>query len=187
MKNIIKSRVFLILICGLIFTGLGVYAATTYKASDVVYNASDGTSMNVNDALNELYNKNNNLNITLVDGYSIKFVTQRPTGVNLKVYTYLYKNGEQIGYYENTNTGVYSYGGSNNAISVTDENRNIKVTINYSSGTGYGNFTIKFWIDDILMYEYQNNGGEYSGRNATYDVKKIIYYNNKIYLENLNQ
>ena len=52
MKKIIKSRAFLILICGLIFTGLGVYAATTYKASDVVYNASDGASMNVNEALN---------------------------------------------------------------------------------------------------------------------------------------
>ena len=60
MKKIIKSRAFLILTCGLIFTGLGVYAATTYKASDVVYNASDGTSMNVNDALNELYNKSGN-------------------------------------------------------------------------------------------------------------------------------
>ena len=187
MKKIIKSRIFLVIIIMIICINGTLYAATTYKASDVVYKSSDGTSMNVNDALNDLYNKSNNSNITLVDGYSIKFVTQRPTGVNLKVYTYLYKNGEQIGYYENTNTGVYTYGGSNNAISVTDENRNIKVTINYSSGSGYGNFTIKFWIDDILMYEYQNNGGEYSGRNSTYDVKAIVYYNNKIYLENLNQ
>ena len=60
MKKIIKSRAFLILICGLIFTGLGVYAATTYKASDVVYNASDGTSMNVEDVLNNLYDKSKN-------------------------------------------------------------------------------------------------------------------------------
>ena len=60
MKKIIKSRIFLIVICGIIFTGLGVYAATIYKASDVVYNASDGSSMSVNDALNELYNKKNN-------------------------------------------------------------------------------------------------------------------------------
>ena len=38
-----------------------LYAAVTYKATDVVYNASDGTSKNVSEALNELYeNKNKN-------------------------------------------------------------------------------------------------------------------------------
>ena len=36
-----------------------MYATTTYKASDVLYISSDGTSMSVNDALNELYNKSN--------------------------------------------------------------------------------------------------------------------------------
>ena len=69
MKKIIKSRIFLIVICGIIFTGLGVYATTIYKASDVVYNASDGSSMNVNDALNELYNnrdKLTNFNLTQI-------------------------------------------------------------------------------------------------------------------------
>ena len=57
MKKIIKSRIFLIVILCIISCGIGVYAATTYKASDVLYSASDGTSMNVNDALNELYDK----------------------------------------------------------------------------------------------------------------------------------
>ena len=56
MKKIIKSRIFLIIITTIIVTSISVYAATTYKATDVVYNASDGSSMNVNDALNELYN-----------------------------------------------------------------------------------------------------------------------------------
>ena len=57
MKKILKSRIFLVIICSIVFTSIGVYAANTYKASDVLYNASDGTSMNVSDALNELYNK----------------------------------------------------------------------------------------------------------------------------------
>ena len=57
MKKIIKSRIFLVIITTIIVTSVSVYAAITYKATDVVYNASDGTSMNVNDALNELYNK----------------------------------------------------------------------------------------------------------------------------------
>ena len=60
MKKIIKNKIILIVILCIISCGIGVYAATTYKASDVVYNASDGTSMNVEDALNNLYDKSKN-------------------------------------------------------------------------------------------------------------------------------
>ena len=55
MKKVIKSRIFLVIICGIIFTSVGAYAAVTYKASDVLYTSSDGTSMTVNDALNDIY------------------------------------------------------------------------------------------------------------------------------------
>ena len=55
MKKIMKSRIFIFILTAIMFTSIGVYAATTYKASEVVYNSSDGTSMSVNDALNELY------------------------------------------------------------------------------------------------------------------------------------
>ena len=68
MKKVIKNRMFLVIIITIIVTSVSVYAATTYKATDVIYKASDGTSMNVNDALNELYNKSNNTgypNITM--------------------------------------------------------------------------------------------------------------------------
>ena len=57
MKKIMKSRIFIFILTSIIFTSILVYASTTYKASDVIYNASDGTSKNVNDALNELYAK----------------------------------------------------------------------------------------------------------------------------------
>ena len=60
MKKVIKSRIFLIIVLCIISCGIGVYAAVTYKASDVLYTSSDGTSMTVNDALNELYNKKSN-------------------------------------------------------------------------------------------------------------------------------
>ena len=52
MKKIIKNKIILIVILCIISCGIGAYAATTYKASDVLYNASDGTSMSVNEALN---------------------------------------------------------------------------------------------------------------------------------------
>ncbi len=57
MKKIIKSRIFLVIITMIICISGTLYAASTYKASDVVYNASDGTSTNVESALNDLYNK----------------------------------------------------------------------------------------------------------------------------------
>ena len=56
MKKLIRSRIFLVIICGIVFTSIGAYAATAYKASDVIYASSDGTSMNVNEALNDIYN-----------------------------------------------------------------------------------------------------------------------------------
>mgnify|MGYP004550698229 CR=1 FL=1 len=55
MKKIIKSRIFIFVLTAVIFTGVGVYAANTYKASDVVYNASDGTTTNVEIVLNDIY------------------------------------------------------------------------------------------------------------------------------------
>ena len=59
MKKIIKSRIFIVIITMIICISGTLYAAATYKASDVVYNASNGTSMNVEDALNDLYSKTN--------------------------------------------------------------------------------------------------------------------------------
>ncbi len=56
MKKIMKSRIFLVIITMIICISGTLYAANTYKATDVVYNASDGNSMSVNDALNDIYN-----------------------------------------------------------------------------------------------------------------------------------
>ena len=57
MKKILKNKTFLIVILCIISCGIGVYAAVTYSASDVLYTSSDGTNMNVENALNNLYNK----------------------------------------------------------------------------------------------------------------------------------
>ena len=57
MKKVIKSRIFLVIITTIVVASISVYAATTYKASEVLYTSSDGSSMTVNDALNELYNE----------------------------------------------------------------------------------------------------------------------------------
>ena len=59
MKKIMKKRIFLMIFLCIICCSIGVFAATTYKATDVLYTSSDGTSMNVNDALNELYSNSN--------------------------------------------------------------------------------------------------------------------------------
>ena len=99
MKKIIKSRIFLIVICGIIFTSFGIYAATTYKASDVLYKASDGTSINVNDALNELYNNMNS------GGCSSKVVP--PTLGSGMIPVTINNNGTVK--YADTNSNWYNY------------------------------------------------------------------------------
>ena len=59
MKKVIKSKIFLVIITTIVVASVSIYATNAYNATDVVYNASDGTSMTVNDALNELYENNN--------------------------------------------------------------------------------------------------------------------------------
>lgn len=53
MKKILKSRIFLVIICGIIFTSIGVLAAEEIIASDVKYK-----NTTVEKALDSLYYKN---------------------------------------------------------------------------------------------------------------------------------
>ena len=61
MKRVIKSRLFIFIISGIIFTNLGVYATIAYYAKDVLYISNDGKSVTVNDALDNLYSMKNEL------------------------------------------------------------------------------------------------------------------------------
>ena len=71
MKKVIKSRLFVAVITMIICISGTLYAANKYQASEVVYNKKDGTSTNVNDALNELYQKKNSLEgPILIETYS---------------------------------------------------------------------------------------------------------------------
>ena len=93
MKKVIKSRIFLVIICGIIFTSGGAYAAVTYKASDVLYTSSDGTSMTVNDALNKLYEKNTNSQITDVNILTIlQTCYSASTGMDQKNNNYIFSD-----------------------------------------------------------------------------------------------
>ena len=56
MKKLLKSRIFIFIISGIVFTSLGVYAANKYNANEIIYNASNGINVTVNEALNNLYN-----------------------------------------------------------------------------------------------------------------------------------
>ena len=56
MKKLIRSRIFLVIICGIVFTSIGVYASTAYKSSEISYTPSGGTETNVENALNDIYN-----------------------------------------------------------------------------------------------------------------------------------
>ena len=57
MKKMLRSRIFLVIVTLIIGISGTLYAANSYNANAIVYNSSDGTSKNVNDALNDLYTK----------------------------------------------------------------------------------------------------------------------------------
>lgn len=66
MKKIIQSRIFLVIVCGLIFGSIGVYGATIYNAEDVIYSNKNSKVANVNDALDELYKFKDQLGLKLL-------------------------------------------------------------------------------------------------------------------------
>lgn len=57
MKKMLRSRIFLVIVTLIIGISGTLYAANSYNANAIVYNSSDGTSKNVNEALNDLYTK----------------------------------------------------------------------------------------------------------------------------------
>lgn len=65
-----KKLILGIIMGGIIFGCFSVYASSLYKASDIVYIKQDGTQTNVNDAINSLYEKINNISNSS-DGISI--------------------------------------------------------------------------------------------------------------------
>ena len=61
MKKLLKNRIFIVVITMIICISGTLYATNLYKASEVVYSSSDGTTTDVNTALNNLYSDYNSL------------------------------------------------------------------------------------------------------------------------------
>ncbi len=55
MKKILKNRIFIVIVTLIIGISGTLYATNIYKAEEVLYNTSDGKSMSVSEALNDLY------------------------------------------------------------------------------------------------------------------------------------
>ena len=172
MKKIIKSRIFLIVICGIIFTGLGVYATTIYKASDVVYNASDGSSMNVNDALNELYNNRDKLT-----NFNLTQIATASTGISGSAdKVFLTKTLEQGKYLIQISSATTEYGASTNVIGCDNIIKQKPTLLFYDVEThqlGRGSITNEIYICEInyskivSISEYMSHDGYYGRAVAT--------------------
>ena len=61
MKKIIKSRLFLVIITMIVCISGTLYATNKYYSNEIVYNTSDGKTMNVGEALDNLYSDYNSL------------------------------------------------------------------------------------------------------------------------------
>ena len=181
MKKLLKNKIFLMMLLCIISCGIGVYAANTYKATDVVYNASDGTSMNVNDALNDLY-KNNTDNLTLIGTY---------TGSNTIDFSQYvgYKNfliGKNI-FFEITNIDISSNSASvwaNNAGGVTG--RLNAMTKSFTSLGSYDNttgiLTFSGTLNSTTSLQSYVPGTSYAIQTATQTITLELTIN--IYLKN---
>ena len=167
MKKIIKSRIFIFVFTAVIFTGVGVYAANTYKASDVVYNASDGTSMNVNEALNELYNKTSctDSNIDIIKNFSMeKETTLYTSNKNIKLgYIIMELNSISI---PNSSTGTITF-------SKSVDDGNITISRNKVTGSGTISLTGSLYVSNNIQFFKSATSTNYT---ATVDCTSIKNY-----------
>ena len=111
MKKIINS-LFMFILGGIIFGGIGIYATSLYNAKDVTYQNESSEIKNVNDALNDLYKKMNKDNVIIMTGNSvltnsktietsgkhnaILYYTSSNNGEDSPRYIYVKKNNEII-------------------------------------------------------------------------------------------
>ena len=65
--KILKNRFFIFILGGILFSSITAFAVTTISADKVTYTKSDGTVTNVNNVLDDLYNRYPNLHGALSD------------------------------------------------------------------------------------------------------------------------
>ena len=100
MKRLIKSKIFIAVITTIIVASGTLYAANKYQASEVVYNKKDGTTISVQDALNNLYDDINVNNLqeiyTFKESYEDRLARTYAYTINRGKY-YFFIDGASIG------------------------------------------------------------------------------------------
>ena len=149
MKKVIKSRIFLVIITMIICISGTLYAATKYYASDVIYNSSDGSTMTVSDALNELYNKSGD-----------------------KGYYYFYKDGTAI--YYNPVTGTTC--DSSEVVSTTGARTGCMkwYTFNDSNESSTVNMILDHNTTTGLAWYSSNTNVAYESSNIKPEIDKLV-------------
>lgn len=152
MKKILKNNIKIILailITAVIAGGVSVYATYTYLAENVEYTKANGTKVSVEEALNELYNKNNNITSRVVACQSFAATSNNAT-VNIE-YTF-----EKAGYVI-VNLGTRSTGSSKgttkhsikiNDVEQSSNNEELWVYTKAWTGNVEVGDTIKIYVND---------------------------------------
>ena len=94
MKKIFNNKMFIVIICAVVFTSIGAYAANLYNAIDIIYTPTDSSwdVSNVHDALNDLY------------------TTRKGSKLELPYYVYPGDRGAFVAYYSTSTTFNVSNG-----------------------------------------------------------------------------
>jgi len=168
-KKLKHNTLFGIIIGGIIFGSIGIYAASTYNASDILYTKDDGTTTNVNAIINDLNTTINNLSGNCSASMSV-----------YKLENKIYEIGESVNWAEqnwyvindsqdsvtlilNGNSGKGSYGTAS-----TFENSSIYNNVNNEFVSN--NPKIAEAIDEgALASQGKNNGAYYYVRIPTRD------------------
>ena len=148
MKKIMKSRIFLVIITMIICISGTLYAATTYKASDVSYTPNGGTEITVESALNDIYQ------IKKIGTALANDILKGKTAVvQGKLITGTMTSISKI----TINLTAYAHKVYNNGVTSTEKQSKITVVYDVSSATSNVSFNGSFGIggDTGFCYLYK--------------------------------
>ncbi len=158
MKKILKNRIFLVIMTLIIGISGTLFAATTYKASDVLYTSSDGISMNVNEAIEDLYK---NFCPSKYKCYKTHATPEIGDYIKMTPKSTSYKTSTSKTGYSSTQTINPSELNLWRVIKINDDgtmeivSENVSsVSIYFLEGTGYKNYVGYL---NVLANQYQNS------------------------------
>ena len=165
MKKLLKNRIFIVVITMIICISGTLYATNLYKASEVVYSSSDGTTTDVNTALNNLYSDYNSLK-KKGNATANQILNGKTAIVNGNEITGKMNNLSNANVWVNTDNGKFD---TNVNYTYSDGSKTSNALVFHSNNNGYMNNSTNFIFgksDEIA--NVIKSGAQFLGVTGTY-------------------